>query len=204
MKLTQHILPVVALIISLASASFSYLQSRTSAAQLRLAEQQVRPHVSYVPTFFRKKGGLYIDMYLQNQSQTPANVLYTDLAAWIGEDFLSPNFHSMSPDIIYQEKGGLSSPPPITGIPLSRIEKDGATLVIATCAVYGSTSASDSRRWIQVGLHKYIPGSSLASRLFMKEEAVSSTEATCLAKAIKDRLNMHTATPPSAAGNPIK
>ena len=66
MRIIKRAIPVLALIISLTSAIFSYKQSRTSAVQLRLAEQQLRPHVTYVPTFFRTKNGLDVDMYLQN------------------------------------------------------------------------------------------------------------------------------------------
>jgi hypothetical protein len=54
-------------------------------------------------------------MYLQNQRPLPASVLYADLAVWVGNDFVSPNFYSMSPDIIYQEKGEISTLPPIQG-----------------------------------------------------------------------------------------
>jgi hypothetical protein len=81
MKTSERAISVLALIVSISSGVFSYMQSRTSAAQLRLMQQQLRPHVSYVPTFFRTKTGLNVDMYLQNQSPLPANVLYTDLAA---------------------------------------------------------------------------------------------------------------------------
>src|SRR5205823_14265772 len=100
MRISKRVIPVLALIVSLASAVFSYMQSRTYAAQLRLEQQQLRPHVTYIPTFFRTKSGLDVDMYLQNQSPLPANVQYTDLAVWISGDFVSPNFHSCGPDII--------------------------------------------------------------------------------------------------------
>ena len=185
MKINEKAIPALALIISLSSALFSYMQSRTSAAQLRLTEQQLRPHVSYVPTFFRAKGSLNIDMYLQNQSPLPANVVYTDLAAWIGDDFLSPNFHSISPDIVYQEKGGLSSLPPIEGKPLARIDKGNDALTLATCVIYSSTSKSNSRRWRLQALHEYIPGSSLPKRLLMQEEEAALSETTCSAKDVR-------------------
>src|SRR5262245_12154636 len=97
MRINEKAIPILALVISLTSAMFSYMQSRTFAAQLRLAEQQLRPHVTYIPTFFRTKSGLDVDMYLQNQSPLSANVQYTDLAACIGVAFVNPNFQSPSP-----------------------------------------------------------------------------------------------------------
>jgi|RhiMetdeSRZDD1v2_1073273.scaffolds.fasta_scaffold143019_4 hypothetical protein len=184
MKTSERAISVLALIVSISSGVFSYMQSRTSAAQLRLVEQQLRPHVSYVPTFFRTKTGLNVDMYLQNQSPLPANVLYTDLAAWVGDDFLSPNFHSMSPDIVHQEKGGISSPPPIKGKPLSRIEA-GESLTLATCVIYASTSKSDSRRWRLQAMHGYVPGSSLPRRLLIQEEEAPPSQAKCSAREVR-------------------
>src|SRR6266481_6977244 len=153
-RIGQTTISVLALLVSLTSALFSYLQSRTSSSQLRLIEQQLRPHVTYLPTFFRTKSGLDIYMYLQNQSPLPANVLYTDLAAWIGGEFVSPNLYNLGPDIIYQEKGAISSLPTLKGKPLSRIDK-GDDFILATCVIYGSTSKSDRRRWRLQALHKY-------------------------------------------------
>ena len=184
MKTSERAISVVALIVSISSGVFSYMQSRTSAAQLRLAEQQLRPHVSYVPTFFRTKTGLNVDMYLQNQSPLPANVLSTDLAAWVGDDFLSPSFRSMSPDIVHQEKGGISSLPPIKGKLLSRIEA-GESLTLATCVIYASTSKSDSRRWRLQAMHGYVPGSSLPRRLLIQEEEAPPSQAKCSAREVR-------------------
>lgn len=184
MKITEYALPILALVVSAGSATFSYVQSRTSAAQLRLVEQQLRPHVSYIPTFFRTKKGLDVDMYLQNQSALPANVIYTDVAAWIGGEFVSPNFHSISPDIIYQEKGGLSSLPTLSGKPLSRIDH-GDEFALATCAIYASTAKSDSRRWMLLAIHEYIPGSSLPKRVFIEEQEVASSESSCSARDVR-------------------
>jgi len=185
MKTSERAISVLALIVSISSGVFSYMQSRTSAAQLRLTEQQLRPHVSYVPTFFRTKTGLNVDMYLQNQSPLPAHVLYADLAAWVGDDFLSPNFHSIAPDIVHQEKGGISSLPPIKGNALSRIDQAGEPLTLATCVIYASTSKSDSRRWRLQAMHEYVPGSSLPRRLLIQEEEAPPSQAKCSARDVR-------------------
>ena len=177
----QTAISILALVVSLTSALFSYVQSRTSAAQLRLVENQLRPHVTYMPTFFRTKKGLDIDIYLQNQSPLPANVLHADVAGWIGGEFISPNFYGPGPDIIYQEKGGLSSLPTLKGKPLSRVD-NGDDLILATCVIYASTSKSDVRRWRLQAIHEHVPGSSLPKRLFIEEEEVSPSSSECSAK----------------------
>ena len=179
-KATQTI-SVLALLVSIGSASFSYLQSRNSVVQLRLAEQQLRPHVSYSPVFFRTKQGLDAELYLLNQSALPARVHYTDVAGWIGGEFVSPTFHSTGEDIIYQEKGGSSDLPTLRGKPLARIDK-GDALVLATCVLYSSNTDADSRRWKLEGVHGYIPGSRLPLRTFIRETLVAASERECSAR----------------------
>ena len=184
MSIYERIIPILALIISLLSAFFSYVQSRTSAEQYRLTAQQLRPHISYVPTFFRKNDGLYVDLYVQNRSPLPANVLFTDTAVRVGDDVLEHNFYSASPDIINQEMGGLSSLPPFEGKLLTRIEKGNEALTLATCVIYASTTNSDSRRWRLRTINEYIPGESLPSRLFIQEDEIDPFEKTCPAKGV--------------------
>jgi hypothetical protein len=181
MKIIEKAIPILALIVSLSSALFSYIQSRTSASQFRLVEQQLRPYVTQVPTFFRTKSGLDVDIYIQNESPLPANALYADIAGWVGGEFVSPNFFSMSPDIIYKERGALASLPTLEGNPLARIDK-GDEFILAACVIYSSTSQSDARRWRLQALHKYIPGSSLAKRLLIEEHQIASSESRCSAK----------------------
>lgn len=179
----QTVLSSVALVVSLVSASFSYLQSRTSVSQLKLTEQQLRPHVTYSPVFFRDKKGLNVDIYSLNQSPLPARIIYADTAGWIDGEFVSPNFHSIGEDILYQEKGGLSSLPTLTGKPLSRIDK-GNVLVLATCVVYASNNDADLRRWELEAVHEYIPGSRFPSRPYMKERLIDTSVRDCSARAI--------------------
>ena len=184
-------LPILAVIISVISALFSYMQYRTSSLQVGLNEQQLRPHVTYVPTFFRTKRSLDIDMYLQNQSPLPANVIYTDLIASIGSDFVSYNYHSLNPDFIYQDKGGISTLPHIIEPQLALIEKDDKPLRVATCIIYASTANSDSRRWRFEAIHEYIPGSSLPKRLLIQEVEVTPSVKTCSAKVLQTPKSSH-------------
>ena len=180
-KAPQTIIAVLALLVSIGSASFSYVQSRNSAAQLRLAEQQLRPHVVYSPVFFRTKQGLDVDLYLLNQSALPARVHYTDVAGWIAGEFVSPTFHSTGEDIIYQEKGGSSSLPTLKGKPLARIEK-GDALVLATCVLYSSNTDTDSRRWKLQAVHEYVRGSRFPSRTVVGESLVPASQRECSAR----------------------
>lgn len=180
-KAPQTTIAVLALLVSIGSASFSYVQSRNSAVQLRLAEQQLRPHVVYSPVFFRTKQGLDVDLYLLNQSALPARVHYTDVAGWIGGEFVSPTFHSTGEDIIYQEKGGSSSLPTLKGKPLARIDK-GDALVLASCVLYSSNTDTDSRRWKLQAVHEYVPGSRFPSRAFIGETLVPASERECSAR----------------------
>lgn len=185
MKITDKFIPILALIVALGSATFSYLQSQTSAAQFRLVEQQLRPHVSYTPTFFVLKGMLKIDMYLQNQSPLPANVLYDDLAVWIDDQPLAKSFHSISPDILYQDKGGVSPLPLIEGDVFQRLKNAKSILTIATCTIYASTSQSDQRRWQLLALHEYIPGDTLPKRLLIQELIIENSTSKCTAEPIR-------------------
>ena len=180
-KAPQLVIAVLALLVSIGSASFSYVQSRNTAAQLRLAEQQLRPHVTYSPVFFRTKQGLDVDLYLLNQSALPARAHYADVARWVGGDFISPTFHSTGEDIIYQEKGGSSSLPTLKGKPLARMDK-GEALVLATCVLYSSNTDVDSRRWKLQAIHEYIPGSRFPSRTYISETLVPVNERECSAR----------------------
>lgn len=195
MNIGDKTIPLLALVVSISSAMFSFAQYRTSSAQFRLTEQQLRPHVSYVPTFFTRKSSLNIDMYLQNQSPLPANVLFTDIAAWIDDQPLAPNFHSMSPDILYQERGSLSSLPPIKDKRFGQVESGSVVFTLATCVIYGSTSKSDSRRWLVQALNEYIPGSSLPKRLFIQEDELSTPEKDCSAGQVRARASESMANP---------
>ena len=186
MKISEKSLSIIALIVSLLSAGFSYMQFQSSEAQLRLNEQQLRPHVSNTPTFFRSKNRLDIDLYFQNQSPLPANVLYSDLSAWVGEQYIAVSFHSIAPDILYQDKGGVSRLPPIDGKLIAHLDSGNETLMLATCAIYSSTSKRDSRRWHIKALHEYIPGSHLPRRLLIQEEEVPLSTGACETKDVRE------------------
>lgn len=183
--INEKIISFLALIVACLSAAFSFMQFRASDAQVRLNEQQLRPHVSYIPTFYRFEKALDIKMYLQNQSSLPANVLYTDIAVWIGDEYLATSFHSINPDIIYEDKGGSTLLPPIEGKPFLLIDQGHEKLTIATCAIYTSTSKADSRKWLIQGLHAYKLGEILPERHLMQENEVSASTELCTAKEVR-------------------
>lgn len=178
----ERIIAFSALLISILSAAFSYFQANTSAQQFLLTSQQLRPHITYTPTFFSIKDGLQIDMYLQNHAPLPANVIYTDVAASLDGIVFDQSYNSIEPDIIHQGRDGVSTPPLISGKPFFKIKSGESILLIATCAIYGSTSEVDSRRWIIRAISEYIPGYSLPSRRSIEEQETSIAEKQCDAK----------------------
>ncbi len=196
---TKEFVPFLALIVSVGSAIFSYIQTSNSAeqarnstiqanaaaAQLHLNEQQLRPHINVIPLFSRTKKGLELEIQTVNFGSLPANVLYSDLAGWVGEQYLGQNFYSLSPDIIHPGRAGSSKPPPITGKPLVLVNK-GEDFLLGACAVYGVTSGNDKRRWLLRSLHSYLPGESFGNRLFIREEEVSATVENCEAAKVRE------------------
>lgn len=194
----KEILPVLALIVSIGSAIFSYIQAGNSAqqahnstiqanaaaAQLDLNKQQLRPHVNLIPFFSRTRKALELEVQTVNFGSLPANVLYFDIGGWVGDQYLGQNFYSLSPDLIHPGRGGASNPPPITGKPLVLINK-GERFLVGVCAVY-AISENDTRRWLLRSLHAYLPGESIGSRLFIKEEEVSTSVKDCEAAKVRE------------------
>lgn len=196
---TKEFVPFLALIVSVGSAIFSYIQAGNSAqqarnstiqanaaaAQLHLNEQQLRPHVNLIPFFSRTRKGLELEVHTVNFGSLPANVLYSDLGGWVGEQYLVQNFHTVSPDIVHPGRGGVSTPPPLTAKPLALVNK-GERFLLSACAVYAVTSGNDKRRWLLRSLHAYLPGESFGSRLFIKEEEVSAAVENCEAARVRE------------------
>lgn len=190
MKIHDKLIPGLALVVSIISLTVSLSQWRTADAQLRLAGLQQRPYVTFTPTFFRDKTGLKIDMYLQAVTPIPARVLYTDVAVWNEDEFLKPNFISTRDDIIYQDKGALSSLPEIEGKFLKKVDAGDEFIRTATCVVYTSLSKSDTRRWRVQAIQKYVPGQAIPTRYTIEEDEVGPDVAKCDAKAYYERFNV--------------
>ena len=189
LKLSERAISIAALLISLASISFSYLQTRSTEKQLLLNAQQLRPHVTYTPTFFPLKQGLRVDMYLQNQSPLPANILFADVSASVNGEIIREHFYSIHPDIIYQGKDGVSTLPLFSGKSYPEVIAGKSTLWVATCTIYTSTAESDQRRWQINALNEYVPGLSLPRRWSIEEREVSTTLNKCDAKIILAEFN---------------
>src|SRR2546422_7098983 len=98
----EKTVPWVALLVSITSAIFTYIQTTTTRAELRLNELQIRPYVKYIPDFFEAKREIHIDMVLENLSPVPASVIYTELTPWIDGATSGLNMHSTTQDILYQ------------------------------------------------------------------------------------------------------
>lgn len=182
MKISDRTISFAALIVALASASFSYLQFKSAEGQLRLSAQQIRPHVSFLPTFFSSLAELRIDMYLQNESPLPAKVIYADVALSTDGKIHPNNFHSIFPDLLYQQRGAVATLPLVVGPQHVAIATGKSRLLIATCAIYSSTTTNDERRWSARAIHEYQPSATLATRRHISELEASSQEASCSAK----------------------
>ena len=179
---------LTALVISLFSAVFSYQQMLSSDQQVLLNSQQLRPHVTYDPTFFPEGNELRIDMYIRNHSPLPARVLFTDIAAAVDGQMFGEHFSSISPDIIHEGKNGGSTLPPIPTKYSSKIIKGESSLVVATCAIYTSTTDTDKRRWMVNMLSEYAPGLHVGSRKLIEETAISTDINKCEAKKVLEKL----------------
>jgi hypothetical protein len=179
----DRFLSIAATVVSILSASFALLQYQSSERQLRLNAQQIRPHVSYTPTFFPEMQTLRVQMYLQNQSQIPANVLYADMAYSVNNEVAEHHYYSRAADIIYQEKAGASTLPTVQGAAMVDVLSGKSLLRVGTCAIYTSTSHGDDRRWLIRAIHEFTPGgSALPARRFVQEDELAADVSQCSAK----------------------
>ena len=184
----DRVISLAALFISLLSVVFSYQQMRSSDQQVLLNSQQLRPHVTYDPTYFPEGNELRIDMYLRNHSPLPARVLFVDTAAAVDGQMFGEHFFSISPDIVHQEKNGVSTLPPIPKKYSSKVIKGESSLVVATCVVYTSTTDTDKRRWMVNMLSEYVPGLHVGSHKWIEESEISADIDKCEAKTVLKRI----------------
>lgn len=179
---SEKVISWIALVVSVTSAIFTYVQISTTKAQLKLNEQQIRPYIKYIPDFSESKHQINVDMILENLNLVPAKVIYTELTSWIDGVTSGTNMHSVTPDILYQHRGGVSTLPPITGENAKRLLKGGSTLEIGTCVIYSTTTKSDPRRWKFTSLYEYIQGSTIPKTTYVEEVDILESEIKCDSK----------------------
>lgn len=177
----------IALLISIISLIFTYVQAITTRAQLKLNELQVRPYAKYIPTFLGAKRKININMHLENLSPVPASIIYTELTGWIDGVTTGANLHSTGEEILYQHKGGASDLPPVEGQIARQLVNGESVLEIGICVVYTPLSKSDTRRWQISSLYEYIPGSVFPMTRFEQEVEISASESTCSSKQTRDQ-----------------
>ena len=176
----------IALVVSIASATFTYVQISTTKAQLKLNEQQIRPYVKLIPNFSESKQQINVDMILENLNSVPAKVIYTELTPWIDGVSSGTNMHSVTPDILYQHRGGGATLPPITGENAKRLLSERSTLEIGVCVIYSTISRSDSRHWEVNSLYEYIQGSAIPKTSYVEELDILESETKCDSKKVRD------------------
>lgn len=183
---SEKVISWIALVVSITSAIFTYVQITTTKSQLNLNEQQIRPYLQYIPKFSESKQQLKVDMILENLNLVPANVIYTELTAWIDGATSGINMHSVVPDIVYQHKGADSTLPPIVGENAKRLLSGRSKLEIGVCVIYSTISKNDSRRWKLNSLYEYIQGSIIPKKSFVEEMDVLGSETKCASKKVRD------------------
>ena len=176
----------IALVVSIASATFTYVQISTTKAQLKLNEQQIRPYVKFIPNFSESKQQINVDMILENLNSVPAKVIYTELTPWLDGVSSGTNMHSVTPDILYQHRGGGGTLPPITGENAKRLLSERSTLEIGVCVIYSTISKSDPRHWEVNSLYEYIQGSAIPKTSYVEELDILESETKCDSKKVRD------------------
>ncbi len=187
MTIVEKVIPWIALLVSISSAIFSYVQITTTKAQLKLNELQIRPYVKYIPDFTEGKREINVAMYLEDLSSVPASVIYTELTPWIDGATSGRNMHSVTQDILYQHKGGRSYLPPITGETAKRIMNGDSNLQIGVCVIYTTLSKNDSRRWEVTSLYEYRADSTMPTTIYSNEIEVPVSKDKCNSKEIRNQ-----------------
>jgi hypothetical protein len=150
--------PIIAIIISISSVIVVYVQTNAVKEQLKITGLQIRPYVRYLPDFraspknWKKQKAVIVTMIEQNLSPIPACVFYTQMTPWIN-GVAGAWVHSPSRRVLYEHKGGASVLPFITGESAQLIIDGRSALMIGTCVIYGSTAATDDRRWEERALY---------------------------------------------------
>lgn len=182
----EKVISWIALVVSVTSAIFSYVQISTTKAQLKLNEQQIRPYIKYIPSFYESRQQINVEMILENLNLVPAKVVYTELTPWIDGVTSGTNMHSVTPDIVYQHRSGGSTLPPITGENAKRLLSGRSTLEIGVCVIYSTISKSDPRRWKFYSLYEYIQGSAIPKTSYVEEVDSLESETKCDSKNVRD------------------
>lgn len=185
--LVEKAVPWVALVVSVASAAFTYVQTAAIQGQLRLSELQVRPYVKYVPQFAQSKRDIVVTMILANLSAVPAHVAYTELMPFIDGTTSGMNMHSVGQEILYSGKDGMAELPIIKGETATKLIAGDAVLQISACVVYGSLSKDDPRRWELRALYEFEPGSPFPKTYLLDESAVPVSQSTCSSRAVREQ-----------------
>lgn len=179
----------IAICISALSAFYSFTQSQTAKAQLKLNEQNLRPFVKYVPHFRTDKESINTEMVLESLNTVPARIIYTELTTWINGINNGTNLHSTSQEILFQHKNGGAELPPILGENFKNISKGVYVAEIGVCVIYTYINDSDIKYWQLNSLYKYTPYNELPLTVFSDEVEVTSSDTKCRSLEVKNLVN---------------
>jgi hypothetical protein len=190
-----------ALFVAVGSALVSFTQLKAVRHQLQLAELQIRPYVRYKPRFEEK--GLFdlsIEMRLENFSGIPANVIYHELRYWLNEQTGKSFIFNRTSDIVYQNKAGVVTLPPIPTEIASAARSGTSDIMISSCVIYGSIAPMDSRRWEVKSLFRFVPGNELPEIRYLNEGEVAEEMDRCDSMGVLTDWKKQLAKPPSDGG----
>ncbi|MDR5726304.1 MAG: hypothetical protein RB191_02430 [Terriglobia bacterium] len=187
MKLSDA-LATIALLVAIASAIFTYVQTMAANSQIKLANLQVRPYVRLRPLFDAKQGDqLSVEEVTENFSSVPAHVIYSSLTPWVDGVTTGAFLFNRTGDILYENKPGVAVIPDMPKRTAKLVVQGGSRLEIGTCVLYGSISDNDPRRWESRAFYSYQPGSLVPEIQFVKEIEVASSTSSCESRNLRSQ-----------------
>ncbi len=195
----SEVIAGLALIVSVCTATVGWRQFKSVERQLELSELQIRPTVRYRPVFTEQgKDQLTIMMLSENLSPIPANVIYSEVKNWhdgvTGDEFV----FNRTGEVLHQHKNGFTILPSFPTKIVKMMISGQMELMIGTCLVYGSISASDHRRWEVRGLYSYVPGTEFPLVQFLQDTAVGENVNRCDSSTLRSQWLERRAQPPTA------
>jgi hypothetical protein len=181
-------LAAFALLVSLATAVFTYVQTRSAEGQLRLADLQVRPYARLMPVFVRGAGDrLAVEEIEEDFSPVPARVIYSSMTPWIDGVNSGAFLFNRVGDILYGNRRAGQFLPDMPIATARLVIRGKARLEVGACIVYSSISQADPRRWEGRGFYSYQPGFAMPEVQMIREEEVPRSTTSCESRNLRSQ-----------------
>lgn len=176
-----------ALVVAVASAVFTYFQTKAAESQLKLADLQIRPYVRFRPMFDAERDNqLSVEEITENLSSVPAHVIYSSLTPWVDGVTTGVFLFNKTGDVLFENKRSGAAVPDMPKSTAKLIIQGRSRLEIGTC-VYGSISESDPRRWEARAFYSYQPGLDVPETQFVEEKELSSSASSCESRNLRSQ-----------------